>query len=318
MKPTLLLLLVISFNSLHAQEVPAITYYNRKGDEVNADKAFRYGEVTKQQDHYRKLLKFKKGDILISEEYFLDKECKNQDGAYRTFYNNGKLSASGAYDHGKKTGLWKSWTTTGVLIDSAVYKNDFIYGLNLSWNSDGNIIDSSLFEENGKGTSHGYWPNGIRKHQGGYANGKKEGHWIYYYKNGNKCQEVNYAADSALNYSCYDEQGKLQEKDCIYELEAGYPGGETAWMRWLVGQLSNAKLPNDYYKGKIYGELWIQFIVDSDGTIMNVEVKEPLDARLDKIAVHVIKNSPRWKNAVQYNRPVKAYRLQPITFPKME
>ena len=218
----------------------------------------------------------------------------------------------------KKTGLWKTWADSGTLTDSAVYKDGYIYGLNLSWNSDGKLIDSSLFGEGGKGVSHSYWPDGTASQRGAWAAGKKDGLWIYYHKNGIRCQEVNYAADSALSYTCYDEQSKLQTKDCIYEQEALYPGGEGAWLRYLVNKLSRMKLPDDYYNGKIYGQIWIQFVVETDGSLSGIKVTESLDPRLDAAAVSVIKTSPRWNHAVQYNRPVKAYRLQPITFPKAE
>jgi hypothetical protein len=35
---------------------------------------------------------------------------------------------------------------------------------------------------------------------------------------------------------------------------------------------------------------------------------------VDNDALRVIADSPTWKNAIQFNQPVKAYRLQPFTY----
>ena len=312
------LLLFLFIDTVHAQNDTTVIYYNRHGEPVPPDQAVKYSLQLKEGDHYKKLMVDGKDDKITSVEYFLDAECKQHDGPYRSFYKNGKPNTTGAYYQDKKNSVWRTWTDSGILVDSAVYRNGYIYGIGLQWNSDGKITDSLIFEEGGKGVSHGYWSDGQPKERGGYIAGKKEGLWTYYHKNGQKCQEVNYAADSALSYTCYDEQGKLQQKDCIYEQEANYPGGEKAWLAYLSDKLSNMKLPDDYYKGKIYGQVWIQFVVESDGSLSGLKVVESVDPRLDEAAMTVIKRSRRWNHAVQFNRPVKAYRLQPITFPKAE
>jgi protein TonB len=106
----------------------------------------------------------------------------------------------------------------------------------------------------------------------------------------------------------------MQKGNCFYEKEAAFPGGDKKWGQYLSNKLSTARLPNDYYNGKIYGVVWIQFIVDIDGSITDAKILQSAEPSLDEIALTIIRGSPKWQHAVQYNRPVKAYRRQPITF----
>lgn len=96
------------------------------------------------------------------------------------------------------------------------------------------------------------------------------------------------------------------------EIESAYPGGPGAWSRYL-----NKNLPQ-YYTGdvverEIQGRVVVQFIVDKDGNVSDVQgVEGPKE--LWAIAEKVIKASGKWTPAVQNGRQVKSYKKQPITF----
>jgi antitoxin component YwqK of YwqJK toxin-antitoxin module len=318
MKMIFFFLLLISVRSLFAQSDSVITFYNRKGEISSAESAVKFGLQVKENDHYKKLMVDLKDNKVQSIAYFSDVDCKYYDGPYKEIYKNGKIQTTGRYYQNKKTGLWKTYTDSGKLTDSITYLDGYIHGLGLRWNAEQKITDSLIFEEGGKGVNHGYWSDGKLRERGSYMAGKKDGQWTYYFKNGNKCQDVQYAADSAIAYTCYDEQGNVQQKNCIYEQEAEFPGGEKGWLRYLTDNLGNVKLPDEYYKGNIYGTVWIQFIVEIDGSVSGMKVVDAVDPGLDEVALNIIRRSPRWKYAIQYNRPVRAYRLQPITFSKAE
>ncbi|MGH2553290.1 MAG: energy transducer TonB, partial [Chitinophagaceae bacterium] len=97
-----------------------------------------------------------------------------------------------------------------------------------------------------------------------------------------------------------------------------YAGSDKAWMNYLLSKLRSAKYPDEYFEGKIYGTVYILFIVNPDGKITDPKVVTSIDPQLDEIALRIIRESPKWEPAVQYNRNVKAYRKQPITFSKVE
>jgi len=314
MKFFLPVFLLISFISVFGQSDTVIVFYDRDGKVCDANSGIKFSLQIKENDHYKKLKVDGMDNKIESVAYFTDADCKTFDGPYREIYKNGRSRTSGYYSENKKINAWKRWDDDGVLTDSVFYKDGYISGIGLSWNKEGIIIDSLMFENDGKGVSHGYWSNGNPSQKGGYAGGKKEGTWTYYYTTGKKCQEVNYTADSAISYTCYDEKENVQKDNCVYEKEANYPGGEKKWMQYLDNKLSTVRLPDDYYNGQIFGEVWIQFVVDVDGSISDAKIIQSVDPRLDAIALNIINKSPKWQHAVQYNRPVKAYRRQPITF----
>ena len=94
------------------------------------------------------------------------------------------------------------------------------------------------------------------------------------------------------------------------EIESEYPGGASAWQRYLN---KNLRYPQDAIDNEIQGTVIVQFIVDKAGTVSDVEaISGPNELRAE--AVRVIKKSGTWTPAVQNGRQVKSYKKQPITF----
>jgi periplasmic protein TonB len=94
------------------------------------------------------------------------------------------------------------------------------------------------------------------------------------------------------------------------EIESSFPGGDGAWIRYLTKTLV---YPQDAQDNEIQGKVTVQFIVDKEGNVSDVEAIEgPNELRAE--AVRVIKKSGKWAPAVQNGRQVKSYKKQPITF----
>ncbi|GAO41470.1 energy transducer TonB [Flavihumibacter petaseus] len=94
------------------------------------------------------------------------------------------------------------------------------------------------------------------------------------------------------------------------EIESEYPGGASAWQRYLNKSL---RYPQEAIDQEIQGTVVVQFIVDKEGNVSDVEaVSGPKE--LHDEAVRVIKKSGKWTPAVQNGRQVKSYKKQPITF----
>ena len=319
MKNPALLLLVLFFTTyLPAQSDTIVVYLDNNEKPTNEQTAVKYAVQIKENDHWKKVVFDFADDKPIYGAYYSDAACTQFDGPYSAFNKENKVTEKGRYLNNKKTGVWLGYSGDGKVNDSAFYKNGFIYGLALTWHTNGTVHDSLVFEDNGNGTCRSYWPDGNPKGAGKFVSGKKDGLWIYNYKNGVKCQEVNYEADSALRYTCYDEKGNIQTDDCIFEKEASFIGGEKAWQKFLTGKLSTARLPKAYYDGKLYGTIYILFVVDTEGKVKDIRTLNSIDPELDEIAKNIIRQSPRWEAAVQYNRNVNAYRKQPITFNRAE
>lgn len=111
------------------------------------------------------------------------------------------------------------------------------------------------------------------------------------------------------------EAPKKQEEDwdktfTKVEIESDYPGGASAWMRYLNKSL---RYPQEAIDNEIQGTVVVQFIVDKAGMVSDVEaISGPQELRDE--AVRVIKKSGQWTPAVQNGRQVKSYKKQPIVF----
>lgn len=108
---------------------------------------------------------------------------------------------------------------------------------------------------------------------------------------------------------------KRSNPDSVFlktEIESQYPGGQPAWQRFLIKNLSN-NYPQDAADQGIQGKVIVQFIVDKQGSVSDVRaVSGP--AALHETAVKVIKKSGKWVPASQNGQTVNSYKSQPIHF----
>ena len=99
------------------------------------------------------------------------------------------------------------------------------------------------------------------------------------------------------------------------EVDASFPGGLQAWARYLN---KNLRFPDEAMNNGIDGTVMVQFIVDKDGNVSDVQaLSGPEQGGLREEAVRVIKKSGKWTPALQNGRYVKAYRRQPVIFKVM-
>lgn len=96
------------------------------------------------------------------------------------------------------------------------------------------------------------------------------------------------------------------------EIESEYPGGFAAWLRYLN---KNFRYPENALTNEIQGTVVVQFIVDKDGNVSDVEaVSGPDLGGLRQEAIRVIRQSGKWIPAIQNGRQVKSYKKQPVIF----
>jgi protein TonB len=96
------------------------------------------------------------------------------------------------------------------------------------------------------------------------------------------------------------------------EIEAQFPGGDAAWNDY-VRKAITAHMDELTDEGKS-GTCEVQFIVDKDGAVSDVQALTMQGTKLAEIAVNAIRRGPHWGPAQQNGRKVKAFRRQKITF----
>ncbi|MDP4285381.1 MAG: energy transducer TonB [Bacteroidota bacterium] len=99
------------------------------------------------------------------------------------------------------------------------------------------------------------------------------------------------------------------------ENEAEFPGGHEAWLKYIIRQIIKAQ---EKFTEKDFGTCLVKFIVNTDGSVSNVEATTMKGSQLAKTAVEAVRKGPKWIPATQNGHTVAAYRLQPVTLSNPE
>ncbi len=97
------------------------------------------------------------------------------------------------------------------------------------------------------------------------------------------------------------------------DIEADFPGGESAWLKFLERNL-NANTPVDNGAPAGAYTVWIQFVVGTDGKLSALKMLTHQGYGMETEVMRILRKSPPWSPAQQDGRTVKAYRKQPVTF----
>ena len=74
------------------------------------------------------------------------------------------------------------------------------------------------------------------------------------------------------------------------------------------------KYPDMEYEAGIQGKVFVQFVVDKDGSIEEVKVLRAVSDGLDKEALRLVKSMPKWSPGKMGGKPVKCRFNLPVVF----
>lgn len=98
----------------------------------------------------------------------------------------------------------------------------------------------------------------------------------------------------------------------IVEDKPTFQGGDAnTFTKWVYG---NIVYPELAIENGIQGRVTVQFTIDKDGSVKDVQVLRGADSTLDKEAVRVISKSPKWSPGKQRGKAVKVKYTFPIIF----
>ena len=101
------------------------------------------------------------------------------------------------------------------------------------------------------------------------------------------------------------------EKFIIVETLAKFPGGLQAFYNFLS---KNMKYPSEAEKLGVEGRVFVQFIVEKDGSLSDIKVVKGIGAGCDEEAVRVLRIMPNWLPGTQEGEPVRQKMIQSILF----
>jgi len=107
---------------------------------------------------------------------------------------------------------------------------------------------------------------------------------------------------------------EVSNTDSVYkvvEVMPEYPGGTDALMKYLS---ENIKYPESAKEEGIQGRVFINFTVEKNGAVSNVNVLRGIGAACDAEAVRVIEGMSDWKPGLEEGKPVRVDYNIPIKF----
>jgi TonB family protein len=131
-------------------------------------------------------------------------------------------------------------------------------------------------------------------------------------KNQTNSEATNNAMKDTLKQLVNDTT-LVSQREQYSELESNpqYPGGDAARIRFLQ---DNMKYPEEAKKAKIQGKVFIQFIVEKDGRLTNLNILRGIGAGCDEEVLRVVKLMPPWQPGIAHGKPVRVVFNLPIKF----
>lgn len=110
-----------------------------------------------------------------------------------------------------------------------------------------------------------------------------------------------------------EEEVVEQEEEIFVFVEENpsFPGGEEALYSFLR---DNIKYPQLARENNITGKVFVQFVVEKDGSISNAKVMRDIGGGCGQEALRVVKAMPKWKPGKQRGKAVRAQFNLPVSF----
>lgn len=132
--------------------------------------------------------------------------------------------------------------------------------------------------------------------------------------NVDKSNRVIYIAlkKDGANFDYLSDKSKMEgDVFTVVEEQPEYEGGMDAFYRYIASEM---RYPPQARQQGIQGHTFVQFVVEKDGSLSNVQAIKGIGAGCDQEAVRVVQNAPSFKPGKQRGKPVRVRMVMPITF----
>lgn len=126
--------------------------------------------------------------------------------------------------------------------------------------------------------------------------------------------DVDITEDTEIEEMVFEEAPEEETSDEIFMVVEDQPepeGGLAAFYKF-VGD--NLDYPAQARRMGVEGKVFVQFVVDKDGSLTDVKAVKGIGAGCDEEAVEIVKSSPKWKPGKQRGKAVRVRMIIPITF----
>lgn len=167
------------------------------------------------------------------------------------------------------------------------------------------------------GKKNGYWSNwrssGVLMSTGAFADDKRDGAWTYYYENGKVQAEVSYTKGVTVAVKEYHTDGHMlnEEDTFLFPLEQAVFNPDHGEVYQFLAR--NIQYPKEARENGIEGKVVLQFVVNREGSVSNVEIIRS-DHYFDQECLRVVKSMPAWKPGKNNGKPVCTIVTLPVQF----
>lgn len=134
--------------------------------------------------------------------------------------------------------------------------------------------------------------------------------------------------DNSKDDDYWDFMNNDSELDSLYDISANEKNVEDniVYLAWMLNDQpkfngniyeyyeKNIVYPKEELENNIEGTVWVDFVIEKDGSISNVTIFRSVSPKLDTEAKRVIENMPKWIPGKQMEKPVRVKFRQPIKF----
>ena len=116
-----------------------------------------------------------------------------------------------------------------------------------------------------------------------------------------QAQTSTYVASAAV---VVEEEEEVDENFVFVNVEKMpvFPGGDAALLKWIF---DNTVYPTVAAENGIHGRVSCTFVVNADGSVVDVEVIRGVDLNLDREAIRVLSKLPNFTPGEQRGKPVR-------------
>ncbi len=321
MKTLIASVLILNVFFCQAQEQKAVKTYFVKGNGFSTVFKEKKLEKVDSADYTRTVGLDKNNESLYDvTEYYLDKSIRRignsltndftpkYSGNVISYFENGNKASEELFVTGQRKGVSTYYFSNKQIRKVVRYDSDKTGTIEKV-----SVLNDSLgnhfLDEAGTG-SFKITDEAGDLVEGAYTNGLKDKTWKTVNIKKRETYFDEYDGGKYIQGKTIDASGKTTKYDKLEALPT-FKGGLSALGSFLS---SNLRYPDEARDNNIQGRVFLQFVIEKDGTLVEAKVVRGIGSGCDEEALRVINKSPRWNPGTQRGRPVRVSYVLPIFF----
>jgi len=307
------LLFLIPYLSFSQTPVSKMVYFDSLWKESTEDNYSYYRIIkdyySKPDDDLYSIFDYYKSGVLQMEGTSTDKDALIQEGQFAYYYENGNKKTISKFINCRLSGKQFNWYEDGKPKSEIEYLENQEEGssdskINQYWNAENiqTVIDGNGYYEY---SEKGFFESGKVK------NGFHDGNWKGRGKNPSYTFAESYENGRLISGISIDSSNIEHNYKKAHQRPMPKKGMNNFYS--YIGR--RMRIPNAA-RNTVFGKIYLTFVIETDGSIVEIKIIKGLGYGLDEEAIRVLKNYKEWVPGVMRGIPVRVLYTLPITIAK--